>query len=131
MANDLNEEEVVVIGATTSLLGAIAALLGNHNNRDIDNETRIPQIPRQPFVNRDVDRENHINSVLYYGDAHCLNQIRMRPSPFFELCEMLERMALLVNTKYMSVREQVLMFLHLIGHNVRFRVIGGGFFRST
>ncbi|KAJ8429948.1 hypothetical protein Cgig2_003516 [Carnegiea gigantea] len=128
MANDLNEEEAVVIGATASLLGATTALLRNHNNRDIDNKTRIPQIPRQPFVNRDVDRENYINSVLYCGDTHCLNQIRMRPGPFFELCEMLERRALLVNTKHMSVREQVLMFLHLIGHNVRFRAIGGSSF---
>jgi len=82
MANDLNEEEAVVIGATASLLGATATLLRNHNNRDVGNESRIPQIPRQPFVNRDVDRENYINNVLYCGDTHCLNQIRMRPGPF-------------------------------------------------
>ncbi|XP_021860979.2 protein ALP1-like isoform X2 [Spinacia oleracea] len=31
----------------------------------------------------------------------------------------------------MSVKEQVLVFLHLLGHNVRFRAIGGRFFRST
>ncbi|KAJ8423645.1 hypothetical protein Cgig2_006676 [Carnegiea gigantea] len=128
MANDLNEEEAVVIGATASFLGATAALLRNHNNKDIDNETRIPQIPRQPFVNGNVDRENYINSVLYCGGTHSLNQIRMRPGPFFELCEMIERRALLVNAKHMSVREQVLMFLHLIGHNVRFRAIGGSSF---
>ncbi|KAJ8429097.1 hypothetical protein Cgig2_018990 [Carnegiea gigantea] len=117
MANNLNEEEVVTVGATTALLGAMAVLLRNHNNRDTNNETRILQILRQPYVNRDVDRENYINSVLYCGDTHCLNQIRMRPGPFFKLCEMLD-------TKHMSVREQVLMFLHLIGHNVRFRAIG-------
>ncbi|KAJ8440439.1 hypothetical protein Cgig2_006492 [Carnegiea gigantea] len=63
MANDLNEEEVVVTGATAFLLGATAALLMNHNNRDTDNETRIPQIPRQPFINRDVDWENYINTA--------------------------------------------------------------------
>ena len=131
MANDLNEKEAVVIGATTALLGATTALLRNHINRDTYNEIRVPQIPRQPYVNRDVDRENYINSVLYCGDTHCLNQIRMRPGPFFKLCEMLERRVLLVNRKHMSVREQVLMFLHLIGHNVRFRAIGGRFFRST
>ena len=95
MANDLNEEEVVVIGATTAFLGAMTALLRNHNNRDTDNETRVHQIPHQPYVNRDVDRENYVNSVLYCGDTHCLNQIRMRPSPFLKLCEMLERRALM------------------------------------
>ncbi|KAJ8432666.1 hypothetical protein Cgig2_002053 [Carnegiea gigantea] len=55
----------------------------------------------------------------------------MRPSPFFKLCEMLERRAPLINTKHMSVGEQVLIFLHLIGHNVRFRAIRGRFFHSA
>ena len=31
----------------------------------------------------------------------------------------------------MSVREQVLIFLYIIGHNVRIRVIGSRFHRST
>ena len=31
----------------------------------------------------------------------------------------------------MSVREQVLMLLHILGHNGRFKVIGGSFFHST
>ena len=31
----------------------------------------------------------------------------------------------------MSVTKQVLIFLHIIGHNVRFRVIGSQFHRST
>jgi hypothetical protein len=30
----------------------------------------------------------------------------------------------------MSIREQVLIFTHTIGHNVRFRVVGGRFYRS-
>ncbi|KAJ8429549.1 hypothetical protein Cgig2_008381 [Carnegiea gigantea] len=109
MANDLNEE-VVVIGATTAFLGATEALLGSHNNRDTDNETR-------PYADRDVDQENYVNSVLYCGDTHYLNQIRMRHGPFFKLCEMLERRPLFVNAMHMSVRE--LMFLHLLGHNNR------------
>ena len=31
----------------------------------------------------------------------------------------------------MSVMEQVLIFLHIIGHNVRFCVMGSGIYRST
>jgi len=50
MANYLNEEEVVVIGATTAL-SATAALLKSHNNRDTDNEIRVPQSLCQPYVN--------------------------------------------------------------------------------
>ena len=31
----------------------------------------------------------------------------------------------------MSIKEQVLIFLHTIGHDVRFRVVGGRFYRSV
>ena len=34
-------------------------------------------------------------------------------------------------SKNMSVKEQVLVFLYILGHNVRFRAAGGRFFRST
>ncbi|KAJ8423325.1 hypothetical protein Cgig2_006640 [Carnegiea gigantea] len=111
MTNYLNEEEAMVIGATTALLSATAALLKNHNYRDTNNEIR-------PYVNTDVDRENYINSVLFCGDTHYLNQIRMRTWSFLKLCEMLERKAILVNMIRKNVREQVLIFCHLLGHNV-------------
>ena len=131
MADDLNEEEAVLIGATTALLGATSVFLRNHNCGGNDREVGVPQLPRQPYVNRDVDRENYLNSVLYCGNTHCLNQIRMRPAPFLKLCEVLEERKLLINAVHVSVREQVLMFLHILGHNVRFRAVGGRFFRST
>jgi len=68
---------------------------------------------------------------IVFCDTHCLNQIRMRPAPFSELCEVLEERELLMNTMHVSVREQVMMFLHILVHNERFRVIEGRFFRST
>ncbi|KAH1082220.1 hypothetical protein J1N35_010531 [Gossypium stocksii] len=38
---------------------------------------------------------------------------------------------LLQSTKSVNIREQVVIFLHIIGHNVRFRVIGSRYYRST
>ena len=46
MANDLNEEEAVLIGATTALSGATSIFLRNHNFRGTDSEVGVPQIPR-------------------------------------------------------------------------------------
>ncbi|KAK5794000.1 hypothetical protein PVK06_035189 [Gossypium arboreum] len=57
--------------------------------------------------------------------------IRMRPIAFFNLCDILSRNNLLQSTKSVYIREQVLIFLHIIGHNVRFRVIGSRYYRST
>ncbi|XP_039019765.1 putative nuclease HARBI1 [Hibiscus syriacus] len=54
----------------------------------------------------------------------------MRPVTFFNLCDILTRNNLLQSTRAVNVKEQVLIFLHIIGHNVRFRVIGSRYYRS-
>ena len=70
---------------------------------------------------------HYINSILHGSERHCVSQIGMKPIAFHQLCDILtqgEHIRLIVN---MSVREQVLIFLHIIGHNVRFRGIGSRF----
>ena len=48
---------------------------------------------------------------------------------FYELCRILVERNLVRETIYMLVTEQVLMFLHTIGYNVRFRVVAARFHR--
>ncbi|KAH1096938.1 hypothetical protein J1N35_013859 [Gossypium stocksii] len=88
-------------------------------------------ITSHPHVNRDNERENYINSILYSGDQHCIDVIRMRPIAFFNLCDILSGNNLLQSTKSVNIREQIVIFLHIIGHKVRFRVIGSRYYRST
>ncbi|KAK5812661.1 hypothetical protein PVK06_028098 [Gossypium arboreum] len=57
--------------------------------------------------------------------------IRMRPVAFFNLCDILSRNNLLQSTKSVNIKEQVVIFLHIIGHNVRFRLIGSRYYRSN
>ncbi|XP_021773980.1 protein ALP1-like [Chenopodium quinoa] len=116
----------MIIGAVTAIIASVLAFLNVKKSR-----TKRPKIVRQPYVNRDSLREANIDSVLYCGDSHCLGQIRMRPSAFFSFCNILVERGLLSKRKQMSVKEQVLIFLYLLGHNVRFRDVGGSFFRST
>ncbi|GMI80922.1 hypothetical protein like AT5G41980 [Hibiscus trionum] len=54
----------------------------------------------------------------------------MRPIAFFSLCDILTRNNLLRSTRAVNIKEQVIIFLHIIGHNVRFRVIGSRYYRS-
>ena len=88
------------------------------------------QIVHEPCINRDYERESYINSILYGGDQICIDQIRMRPIAFFNLCDILTRNNLLHSTRSVNVREQVIIFLHIIGHNVRLRVVGSRYYRS-
>ncbi|KAK5793609.1 hypothetical protein PVK06_034761 [Gossypium arboreum] len=54
----------------------------------------------------------------------------MRMIAFLNLCDILSRNNLLQSTKSVNIREQVVIFLHIIGHNVRLRVIGSKYYRS-
>ena len=55
----------------------------------------------------------------------------MKPIAFHHLCHIFTEGEHVRPTIHMSVTKQVLIFCHIIGHNVRFRVIGGRFHRST
>ena len=86
---------------------------------------------RAPCVNHVVERKHYINSILHGSERLCVSQIRMKPIPFHHLCHILIEGEHVRLTFHMSVQEQVLIFLHIIGHNVRFCVIGSQFHRST
>jgi hypothetical protein len=55
----------------------------------------------------------------------------MSKVPFFELCGLFRSRHLLRDSIHCSVEEQVAMFLHVVGHNQRFRVLKFTFQRST
>ena len=89
------------------------------------------RLPRVPYVNHATEREHYINSILHGSERHCVSQIRMKPIAFHHLCHILTEEEHVRPTIHMSVTEQVLSFCHIIGHNVRFCVIGSRFYRST
>ena len=88
-------------------------------------------LPRAPCVNHVVEREHYINSILHGSERHCVSQIRMKPITFQQLFHILTEGEHVRPTVHMSVTKQVLIFLHIIGHNVRFCAIGSRFHRST
>ena len=55
----------------------------------------------------------------------------MKPITFHQLCHILTEGEHVRPTIHMFVTEQILIFLHIIGHNVRFRVMGSRIYRST
>ncbi|KAH1122362.1 hypothetical protein J1N35_005522 [Gossypium stocksii] len=120
---DRSQDQNAIVGVLASVLAFGALWIKKLKTRK--------EITSYPRVNRDYERENYINSILYSGDQHCIDVIRMRPIAFFNLCDILSRNNLLQSTKSVNIREQVVIFLHIIGHNVRFRVIGSRYYRST
>jgi hypothetical protein len=53
----------------------------------------------------------------------------MRRATFYVLVKMIRERGMLQDSIHTSVKEQVSMFLHIVGHNQRFRVIHSSFKR--
>jgi predicted chitinase len=65
-----------------------------------------------------------------YSDMECVAMLRMKRVPFFSLCNLLRTRKLVPETVGCPVEEQVAMFIHVVGHNQRFRVVHQSFRRS-
>jgi hypothetical protein len=93
-------------------------------------ECERPRISYGPMCIRDKERQKNLNIMYNYNDIECVNMLRMRRLPFFSLCNLLRDRKLLADNINSCVEEQVAMFLHIVGHNQRFRVVKQNWRRS-
>ncbi|XP_023156871.1 uncharacterized protein [Zea mays] len=83
-----------------------------------------------PMHQRDQERQNNLRFIYESTDVECVDLLRMRRAPFMQLCDLFRTRQLLRDSIHSSVEEQVAMFLHVVGHNQRFRVVHMTFRRS-
>ncbi|PPD75151.1 hypothetical protein GOBAR_DD27910 [Gossypium barbadense] len=75
-------------------------------------------------------KRDYVKKLVYASGKTCIEQVRMNRTAFFKLCEMLESLGGLKSSRNMLVDEQVAMFLHIISHHLKNRVIKHHFRRS-
>jgi hypothetical protein len=90
-----------------------------------------PSIPLVPMVERDMQRQKNLAYIYHSNDTICVNQLRMKRAPFFQLCDLFRSRGLLKDSIHINIEEQVAMFLHVVGHNQRFRCMQVPFLRSV
>ncbi|KAK9075689.1 hypothetical protein SSX86_004017 [Deinandra increscens subsp. villosa] len=76
------------------------------------------------------ERKEYMQRLVYESDDTCLHQVRMNRATFVTLCNLLERDGKLKATKYVQVDEQVAIFLYILAHHVKNRVVKFQFRRS-
>ena len=76
-----------------------------------------PRITYAPMSAMDEERQANLNKIFNCNDIECVNMLRMRRAPFFNLCNLLRDINLLRDTINYTMEEQVAMFLHVVGHN--------------
>ena len=84
-----------------------------------------------PMSARDRQTANNLRIIYHSDDSNCVELLRMKRAPFFQLCDLFRNRGLLRDSINSQIEEQVAMFLLVIGHNQRFRVMKHTFRRST
>jgi len=75
-------------------------------------------------------RKQALQAIYNSIDSECLSMLRMTRAPFYALCNLFRNRGLVPEKAGCTVEEQVAMFLHIVGHNQRFRVVHQSFRRS-
>jgi hypothetical protein len=89
-----------------------------------------PQVSYGPMLQRDQERIANLNWIYNKNEVEAVQMLRMRRAPFYELVKRFRKRGLPSDSIHTSVEEQVAMFLHIVGHNQRFRVMHNTFRRS-
>jgi hypothetical protein len=76
-----------------------------------------------PLSARDEERNMNLRFIYHSDDRRCVELLRMRKAPFFQLCDLFRNRSLLRDNIHNTIEEQVTMFLLVVGHNQRFRVL--------
>ncbi|XP_061362876.1 protein ALP1-like [Gastrolobium bilobum] len=67
---------------------------------------------------------------MYITDTACIENTRMDRRCFHNLCDLLKTVGMLQPSRHMGIEELVAMFLHILAHDVKNRVIKRQFMRS-
>ncbi|XP_062085765.1 uncharacterized protein LOC133791874 [Humulus lupulus] len=80
-------------------------------------------LSKQPCRNSALSGHEYVMEVLHGHWNRCYDLFRMNKDVFKLFCGVLKEIFLLKNSRYLSVEEQVAMFLFVIGHNERHCVV--------
>ncbi|KAG6417713.1 hypothetical protein SASPL_119905 [Salvia splendens] len=78
-----------------------------------------------PYHVKQLDRLVRVN------DKSCIDNLRMDRNTFGRLCRLLRDRVGLIDQKFVTVEEQVAMFLCILSHHKKTRIVGHNFMRSS
>ncbi|PKU85612.1 hypothetical protein MA16_Dca003353 [Dendrobium catenatum] len=82
-------------------------------------------------LQRNIQHQTYIFRLYNICNSDCIDMVRMRREPFFNLCDLMRIRQLLVNIFNIQVEEyNIAMLLHTLGHNVCNRVFRFNFQHS-
>lgn len=81
-------------------------------------------------LSRIPDQVSHINRLVNVSDVTCLENLRMNRNAFGRLCRILRQTGDLTDDRYVKVEEQIALFLSILAHHKKIRIVKFDFMRS-
>ncbi|XP_061343787.1 uncharacterized protein LOC133289801 [Gastrolobium bilobum] len=110
----------------TMLLVSLCALLIRQIQGRRNNKRRVTLDHCRRARVREVD----FLRIVHISDTACIENTRMDRRCFHKLCELVKTVGRLEPTAHMGVEEMVAIFLHILAHDVKNRIIKRQFMRS-
>ncbi|XP_061361204.1 protein ALP1-like isoform X1 [Gastrolobium bilobum] len=110
----------------TMMLVSLCALLIRHIQTTRPNRRRVTL----DHCGRARVREVNFLRIVPISDTACIENTRMDRRSFHKLCELVKTVGQLEPTPHMGVEEMVAIFLHILAHDVKNRIIKRQFMRS-
>ncbi|KAL1543732.1 protein ANTAGONIST OF LIKE HETEROCHROMATIN PROTEIN 1-like [Salvia divinorum] len=82
------------------------------------------------LLERVPSQVRHLNRLVRLSDVDCFVNFRMDRNTFGKLCKLLEDVGGLKNQKFLSIEEQVAIFLGVLAYHKKSRVVALDFLRS-
>lgn len=113
-------KKIILLAAACVVHMVIGVVTWYHNNYFVKEPTRNWELERHSFLNR----------LYRWTNKDCIEQLRLSKNAFFNLCRILQEKGGLVRTRNVPTTEAVAMFLHILAHNLKYRVMQFSYCRS-
>ncbi|XP_020266116.1 uncharacterized protein LOC109841566 [Asparagus officinalis] len=126
--DDIDEEMLVRMASNTTIYAVIcvfACLMRRRSRRK-----SISYHPNTCQKEKIVSRARHISRVFNGFNESCRSYVRMRPHAFEKLVSIMRYTGLLQDSRDVKVEEQLPMFLNILGHKTKNRIVRSHFIRS-
>lgn len=85
----------------------------------------------EEFIEMIPEHVKQINRLVRVTDRACIDNLRMDRNTFGTLCRLLRDRVGLIDQKFVTIEEQVAMFLCILSHHKKTRIVGHNFMRSS
>ncbi|BFG30485.1 hypothetical protein CerSpe_167590 [Prunus speciosa] len=108
----------IILDTITSMIAIVIAWY---------NENYLVKVPSRDW---DEERQCRLNCLYNGKEVDCIEQLRVSKNAFKSLCTILYEICGLARTRNVSIEESIAIFLKILAHNLKFRVIGFDYYRS-